>query len=116
VFTEKFLILQFEKGLEEANNYYYQTRAEIECGDFPVKLLQKTITVASNWKQFPLWGFPVGQKATFHYIIDEENMITKTGKRKKNLEFKAVDDVNIPYSPEYYLDAIDTIYKSLTFS
>ena len=116
VFTEKFLILQFEKGLEEANNYYYQTRAEIECGDFPVKLLQKTITVASNWKQFPLWGFPVGQKATFHYIIDEENMTTKTGKRKKNLEFKAVADVNIPYSPEYYLDAIDTIYKSLTFS
>lgn len=112
-FVETFLLKWFDQGLEAACDYYYEIRAEIEQGTFPLAKLQENVLVAKNWTSYEEWGFTLGEKYLTHYIYDEVGSMTKAGKPRKHKQYKRTDDVNEPYSREYYCDKIDELYMLL---
>lgn len=112
-FVETFLLKWFDQGLDVACDYYYEIRAEIEGGEFPLEKLQENVLVAKNWTTYEEWGFTLGEKYLTHYVYDEVASLTKAGKPRKHKQYKRTDDVTIPYSVDYYLDKIDELYMLL---
>jgi DNA polymerase elongation subunit (family B) len=99
----------FYEGEEATIRFAQETRDEIASGSFPIEKLQKTVLVAANWKEFPKYGFEVGSKPTIHYVWRGE----VTGKRVIKKVFVPSDDINEPYTPEYYLAQFDEVMKEL---
>jgi len=73
----------------------------------PLEKLQKTVLVASSWKEFPRCGFPIGSKPTIHYVWKGET----TGSRKIKKVFVPSDDPDEPYAVEYYLRKFEEILR-----
>lgn len=114
-FVETFLLLQFNEGLDRAREYYQDVRGQIESGTLPVDKLRTNVLVAKHWVQWRHWGFELGQKYDVHWVIDWPACYTKRGKMRKDLQFMAVADPSVSYSPEYYLAKIDEVYAGLVF-
>jgi DNA polymerase elongation subunit (family B) len=99
----------FYNGEPAAIAYIDEVRDAIESGSLPVEKLQKTVLVAANWKEFPLYGFPVGSKPTIHYAWRGDF----EGVRKRKKKFVPTDDAAEPYVVEYYLELFDEIVREL---
>jgi len=99
----------FFDGETVANAYVMQIRSEIESGKFDLSKLQKTVLVASSWKEFPKHGFPVGTKPTIHYVYRGET----TGTRVIKKVFVPSSDVTEPYSVDYYLIKFDELASAI---
>jgi DNA polymerase elongation subunit (family B) len=112
-FVETFLLKWFDQGLDVACDYYQIIRGQIEDGLFPLERLQENVLVAKNWTTYEEWGFTLGEKYLTHYVYDEVGSKTKAGKSRKHKQYKRTDDVNEPYSREYYCDKIDELYMLL---
>jgi DNA polymerase elongation subunit (family B) len=95
----------FYDGEHAAKEFALDVRAQIASGTLPLEKLQKTVLVASNWKQFVEWGFPVGSRPCIHYTWRGET----TGKKRIKKVFVATDNISEFYAPEYYLDQFDTV-------
>lgn len=98
----------FYDGDEAAIAFAQDIRQQISTGDFPLNKLQKTVLVASNWKEFPKYGFSVGSKPTIHYVWRGEY----TGVRVIKKVFVPSDNPDEKYATEYYLDRFDELIKS----
>jgi DNA polymerase, archaea type len=100
---------RFYEGETVAKDYLDSIRAEIATGNFDVTKFQKTVLVASSWKKYPEWGFPIGTKPTVHYVWRGE----LSGVRVIKKEFVPSADVNEPYSVDYYLARFDELTKGI---
>lgn len=98
----------FYDGEEVAIAYAAEIRDQIKNGEMPLHRLQKTVLVASNWKEYPKNGFSAGSKPTVHYVWRGE---TK-GVRVIKKVFVPSDNPDEPYAPEYYLDQFDEALAS----
>ena len=101
----------FYEGEDAAKNYAKQVRESIANGSMELSKLQKTILIASNWKEFPKYGFLPGTKPTIHYVWRGE----VTGKRVIKKVFVPSDDPSENYDPDYYLAQFDEVMKELPF-
>lgn len=99
----------FNDGETVANRYLLEIRNEISSGNFDLAKLQKTVLVASTWKEFPKHGFPVGTKPTIHYVWRGE----VTGKRVIKKVFVPSADLTEPYSVDYYLARFDELTSTI---
>lgn len=108
-FPKRFLELFLDEGVDAANDFYLTTRRAIADGTFPVEQLQQKVLVAANWKAFPSYGFPIGSKPTIHYVWRGDT----EGKKKIKKVFIPSDNPTEAYAPEYYLEALDKIRRSI---
>lgn len=99
----------FNDGETVANRYLLEIRNEIASGNFDLAKLQKTVLVASTWKEFPKYGFPVGTKPTIHYVWRGET----SGKRVIKKVFVPSADLTEPYSIDYYLARFDDLTSTI---
>lgn len=99
----------FYDGPQAAKDYLSDIRSIIANGEMELSKFQKTVLVASSWKKFPEWGFPIGSKPTIHYVWRGE----VSGVRVIKKTYVASSDINEPYSVDYYLDRFDELVKNL---
>lgn len=99
----------FYDGEVAANSYLNEIRTDIATGKLTLDKIQKTLLVASNWLEFPKFGFPPGTKPTIHYVWRGE---TK-GVRVIKKVFCPSDDPTEAYSVDYYLERFDELTKNL---
>lgn len=97
----------FYDGQTVANEYLTSVRSQIESGTIELSKIQKTILIASNWKEYPKYGFPCGTKPTIHYVDRGE---TK-GVRVIKPVFVPSADPNEHYAIDYYLARFDELTK-----
>lgn len=95
----------FYDGDDAAIAFAADIKRQIASGEMPLNKLQKTVLVASNWKEFPRHGFAVGTKPTIHYVWRGET----SGKRVIKKVFVPSDDATEPYATDYYLQKFQDI-------
>lgn len=99
----------FYEGEVAAKDYLDSVRNQISNGTLELSKLQKTILIASNWKEYPKYGFMPGTKPTIHYVWRGE---TK-GVRVIKKVYCPSDDPSEAYSVDYYLERFDELTKNI---